>query len=204
MKNVHFIIEGVLAAAIAVLFSMHINSKKTCDDVAVALNDSSSPGISSDLPLVFINVDSLLSHYIFSSEMNEKLNRKRESSLATINQKGKELEAEIAEFGRKIQNNAFLSQERAKQEEQRLAKKEQDFQQMQQRLSNELQQEQMAMNEQLRDSVNSFLRVYNKTKGYQIIFSNTFNDNILYSEDKYDITSDVIRQLNARYVPQSK
>ncbi|MDD4637133.1 MAG: OmpH family outer membrane protein, partial [Bacteroidales bacterium] len=124
----------------------------------------------------------------------------RESSMATLNQKGKELEGELGEFQRKLQNNAFLSQERAQSEENRLRKKQSELQELEQRLSSEITQEQSSMNEQLRDSVYSFLKTYNKENPYQIILSNTFNDNILYSDEKYDITKEVIEMLNERYV----
>jgi len=199
MKNVHFIIEGILAAAVIVLFVLQFSDKQTAG-VSVARQNDSLQTSSGTLPIAYINVDSLLLHYSFSKEMNEQLLRKRESSMATLNQKGKELEGEIAEYKRKLQNNAFLSQERAQSEENRLGKKQNELQELEQRLNIEITQEQNSMNELLRDSVYSFLKTFNKENPYQIILSNTFNDNILYSAEKYDITKEVIEQLNARYI----
>lgn len=199
MKNVHFIIEGILAAAVIVLFVLQFSDKQTAGVSVAKQNDSLQTSIGT-LPIAYINVDSLLLHYTFSKEMNEQLLRKRESSMATLNQKGKELEGEITEYKRKLQNNAFLSQERAQSEENRLGKKQNELQELEQRLSSEITQEQTSMNEQLRDSVYNFLKTFNKENPYQIILSNTFNDNILYSAEKYDITKEVIEQLNARYM----
>lgn len=199
MKNVHFIIEGILAAAVIVLFVLQFSDKQAAG-VSVAQQNDSVQTTSGTLPIAYINVDSLLLHYSFSKEMNEQLLRKRESSMATLNQKGKELEGEITEYKRKLQNNAFLSQERAQSEENRLGKKQNELQELEQRLSSEITQEQTSMNELLRDSVYSFLKTFNKENPYQIILSNTFNDNILYSAEKYDITKEVIEQLNARYI----
>lgn len=199
MKNVHFIIEGILAAAVIVLFVLQFSDKQVAGLSVVKQNDSLQTSIGT-LPIAYINVDSLLLHYTFSKEMNEQLLRKRESSMATLNQKGKELETEIGEYRRKLQNNAFLSQERAQSEENRLGKKQNELQELEQRLNIEITQEQSSMNEQLRDSVYNFLKTFNKENPYQIILSNTFNDNILYSAEKYDITKEVIEQLNARYM----
>jgi len=199
MKNVHFIIEGILATAVIVLFVLQFSDKQTAGVSVARQNDSLQTSIGT-LPIAYINVDSLLLHYSFSKEMNEQLLRKRESSMATLNQKGKELEGEIAEYKRKLQNNAFLSQERAQSEENRLGKKQNELQELEQRLNIEITQEQNSMNELLRDSVYSFLKTFNKENPYQIILSNTFNDNILYSAEKYDITKEVIEQLNARYI----
>lgn len=199
MKNVHFIIEGILAAAVIVLFVLQFSDKQVAGLSVVKQNDSLQTSVGT-LPIAYINVDSLLLHYTFSKEMNEQLLRKRESSMATLNQKGKELETEIGEYRRKLQNNAFLSQERAQSEENRLGKKQNELQELEQRLNIEITQEQSSMNEQLRDSVYNFLKTFNKENPYQIILSNTFNDNILYSAEKYDITKEVIEQLNARYM----
>lgn len=198
MKNVHFIIEGILAAAVIVLFILQFSGKQVPGVSITKSNDSLQTNVGT-LPIAYINVDSLLLHYNFSKEMNEQLLRKRESSMATLNQKGKELEGEMSEFQRKLQNNAFLSQERAQSEENRLRKKQSELQELEQRLSSEITQEQSSMNEMLRDSVYSFLKTYNNANPYQIILSNTFNDNILYSDEKYDITKEVIEQLNERY-----
>ena len=75
-------------------------------------------------------------------------------------------QAEGKEFQRKVQNNAFVSRERAEQENARLVKKQQDLQELQSRLTNELQAENQKNSLQLRDSINSFLKIitiYNKS-----------------------------------------
>ncbi len=203
MKNIHFVIEGILAAAVIALFILQFSNQSPKDPSVAKQNDSLQTNFQT-LPIAYINVDSLLIHYNFSKEMNEQLLRKRESSIATLNQKGKELETEIGEYKRKLQNNAFLSQERAQSEENRLGKKQNELQELEQRLNIEITQQQNTMNEQLRDSVYSFLKTYNKENPYQIILSNTFNDNILYSDEKYDITREVIEKLNARYIVRKK
>ena len=72
-----------------------------------------------------------------------------------------------------------------------------------QNLSNKLQSELMSENEknslQLRDSINAFLKEYNKTKGYSMIISNTGFDNLLYADSVYNITREILEGLNARY-----
>jgi len=83
-------------------------------------------------------------------------------------------------------------------------KKQQDLQELDAQLSQKLLAEQQKMSEQLRDSLNAFLKEFNKNKKYHIILSNTLNDNILYALDGYDITSEVIKQLNQRCNQQKK
>ena len=57
---------------------------------------------------------------------------------------------------------------------------------------------------QLRDSINSFLKVYNQDKGYDLILSNAGFDNLLYANPAFNITNEIVEGLNARYAPSAK
>ena len=74
----------------------------------------------------------------------------------------------------------------------------QDLQELQNRLGSELDAETAKFNKSLRDSIQNFLKDYNKTKKYDLIISKA-GDNILYADKKHDITQDVINGLNKRY-----
>jgi outer membrane protein len=54
---------------------------------------------------------------------------------------------------------------------------------------------------ELADTVKVRLVEFNKDKGYQIIYSNTGADNILFADEKYDITKEVTEFLNKKYGP---
>ena len=71
------------------------------------------------------------------------------------------------------------------------------------KLAADLQTENQKNSLQLRDSINSFLKIYNKTKGYSLIISNTGFDNLLYADTAYNITQEIVEGLNARYNPSS-
>ncbi|WP_243347996.1 OmpH family outer membrane protein [Parabacteroides sp. FAFU027] len=198
MKNINYILNGILAVAVVILFVLQFKSNKKSGEVQsfVKVGDSVKY---TKLPLAYVNVDSLLTHYQLAKDLNETLLRKQENSRASLNEKGRVLQGEMAEFQKKVENNAFLSRDRAESEQQRLLGKQQELQQLDQRLSSALVAEQQKMNERLRDSVNSFLKEYNKTKGYHMILSNTAFDNVLYAQDAYNITDEVIDMLNKRY-----
>ena len=70
-----------------------------------------------------------------------------------------------------------------------------------QRLMSELQQESDKNNIQLRDSINAYLKDYNKDKGYNFIINNAGSNNLLYADPAFNITKEVIEGLNKRYVP---
>ena len=74
---------------------------------------------------------------------------------------------------------------------------------LQQRLGNEFQAETEKYNIALRDSIQHYLAKYNKNKKYSIIFSKQ-GDNLLYTDNSYDITKEVIAGLNKAYKPAEK
>lgn len=202
MKNNNaYIFGAILAVAILILYILHFTSAPGKSgarkgDLITKMNDSSVT-----LPVAYVNVDSLLMNYNFAKDLNEALMRTEESSRASLTQKERQLNAAAQEFQRKLQNNAFLSQERAEQEQQRILRMQQEYQQMAERLGQEFALEQQKLNMELSDTVKVRLVEFNKDKGYQIIYSNTGSDNILFADDKYDITKEVTEFLNKKYGP---
>jgi outer membrane protein len=152
------------------------------------------------LPLAYINVDTLLANYQFAKDANEELVKGQEDSRMKVNSRAKQLQEDMANFESKMKNNAFLSRERAEQENNRLVAQQKELQEYNQQLSNALLTKQQKSNEQLRDTINKFLKTYGPAHHYQMVLStNSMNDNVLYAVDGYDITKEVIQQLNARY-----
>ena len=150
MKRLNYLMNGLAALALIVLFAQCAGNtdKQTTSAPAQA-------GGLSEMKIAYVEIDTLLAKYNYCIDLNE--------AMVTLNQKASELEKQKQEFQTKYQNNAYLSQERAQQEYNRIAKLEQDLQ----NLSNKLQSELMSENEknslQLRDSINAFLKEYNKT-----------------------------------------
>lgn len=197
------IIHLVLALGIVILFVLHFTQRPS-ESTDFAPQTADSSGVVARLPIAYVNVDSLLLHYNYSIDLNEILLRKRENAQATLNQKMRQLETDMAEFQRKHENNAFLSEQSFKNQQQGLIKKQQDLQKLEESLAQELMQEQQSMNNLLRDSIYRFLETYNQKKNYHLILSNTLNDNVLLAHPMYDITSDIIELLNAQYKPIEK
>ncbi len=91
-----------------------------------------------------------------------------------------------------------MSRERAEREQSRLMQKQQELQELEAKLSQELFTKQQEVNTQLRDTITHFLNEFNKNQKYELIISNTANDNVLHAKAKYDITREVIDALNQR------
>ena len=201
MRNINYVINGVLAVAVVILYVMQFSGKK---ESGVTRNFTPTKDATALLPIAYVNVDSLLLNYNYSKDLNEIILKKQENSRANITQKARSLESEMQDFQRKIENNAFLTRERAQQEQDRLVKKQQELQNLDNQLAQELMQEQQKLNEQLRDTIVSQLRAFNQDKGFQVVFSNPVGDNILLAGETYNITSELLDYLNKNYATPTK
>ena len=197
MKNINYVINGVLAVAVIILFVMQSSGKKE-SSVTPACSTEGGAGTTL-LPIAYVNVDSLLQNYNYSKDLNESIVKMQEDYRLDMTQKTRALETELADFQRKYEANAFLTQERAQQESNRLMKKRDELQSYAAKREQELATKQMELNSQLRDTIVAQLTDFNKTKGYQVILSNTMGDNILLSNPAYDITAEFLEILNKNY-----
>ena len=177
MKRMNYLINGFAALAFLFLFSQCAGKA----DNAAAPAASGNANATSGLKIAYVEVDTLLSQYNFCKDLNADM-----------------------EFQKKYESNAFISPERAQQEYARLGKLEQDLQALQNKLATEMASENAKNSQILRDSINAFLKEYNKTKGYNLIISNTSFDNLLYADSTLNITKEIVDGLNARYTPVAK
>ena len=200
MKKIKFILNGFMALAFGLMFAQCAGNNNAASVSAPAAGAAGS----SNMKIAFVEIDSLLTKYNFWNDLTEQMIKKEENIRTTLNEKGKKLEREAAEFQRKYENNGFVSPERAQQEYQRIQKQQQELQELQQKLTGELAAENQKNSLELRDSINSFLQVYNQTKGYDLIISNTAFDNLLFGNPAYNITNEIVEGLNARYTPSAK
>lgn len=197
MKNLSVVLNSILLIAVVVLFVLQFSNQKVKGDGDSGLGEVTQ--ITSDFPLAFINTDSLLVKYEYAKLLKESMLSKEEASRANFNEKAKVFQQDLREHQRKLQNNGYLSLDRAQKEEQRLTKGNKDLQDLNTRLTNELMAEQNRINQELRDSLINYLKEYNQEKSYKVILSNTMGDNVLYSADGVDITNDIVDALNTRY-----
>ena len=185
---------GALAFA-AVMASCNNASPKMAEKPQAAGTENVS-----GMKIAYVEVDSLMTQYNFAKDYSVTLQKKSNNARNTLTQKGNQLQAAVNNFQQKLQSNGFQSREQAASVQAAIERQQRDLQELQARLENELANETQKFNMALRDSLNSFLTSYNKDKKYDMILSKS-GDNILFANQKYDITQDVINGLNKRYKP---
>ena len=191
MKKIDFLVAILVALSIvATSCNGSSNDKKASESATGA---QTAKGVT----IAFVDLDSLMAHYQYYLDCSQLLEKKSASINATLNNKGIALQKEMAEFQDKIQKKN-ITEEQAVKIQTSLQNKQAQIQTLQQNHTEEFQKEQAKYNEALHDSVDNFLKSYNKTAGYTFILARS-NDNILLADPKCDITKDVIAGLNKRY-----
>jgi outer membrane protein len=144
----------------------------------------------------YVDTSKLMTEYTEAKDIEAKYKAKSEEM-------GRELEAEIAKFkseAASFQKDAQLNgQAWAQQKGAELQKREQQLQYAQQSIAQQLQQESGVEIDSVVSEVKKFIKSYGKEKGYAYIYGTGDAASVLYAEDKYDITKEMIKLLNDKY-----
>ena len=154
-----------------------------------------------EVKTAYIDTSELMEEYTEAKDLEAKYKAKSE-------EKGKQLEAEINRFKQEASNFQAQAQANgqawAQQKGAELQKREQQLSYAQQALSQELQLERGKETDSLVSGVKKFIKAYGKEKGYAYIYGTGDAASILYAEDKFDITKEIIKALNDKYKAPAK
>lgn len=193
MKNLSVVLNGILFVAVIVLYVLYFSGSKGGAEFGGAAR------VHGDAKIVYLNMDSLLNNYTQSRELNEAYLKKVEANRTELNVKVRQWSKDAEEFQRKVDNNGFLTKERANQEYTDIMIRKENLERLEQEMHETALREQRELNQRLFDIFTSFLKEYNRDKGYEIVLSTTLGGTVFYAESGYDITPDVVKQLNAKY-----
>ncbi len=159
----------------------------------------------SGLTIAYIQLDTLMSQYQLYKDYSEVLTRKGTNIQNTLAQKQQTLEKHVSAFQKKYEGNGFTTRDELERAQNNLQQEQNDLQALAERLNTEFNAEQARINEEARDSIQLFLKQYNKTKKYDYVLVKA-GDNMLIANPKYDITNEVVKGLNKRYkgLPDAK
>jgi len=193
MKN-STIVSVVLGIAIAVLYLLHFMGKES----VIADKSQNSDGTVKPISIAYVKMDSVLFTYELAKKLTANLQANQESFKREYSLKRIKFEKEAASFQEKVQRGGFLTDERAKLEQERLMGQQQEVEHLDAELTQKLNEMQSQINQQIIDSISSFLKSYNADKKYDIILNSA---SMLEGTPKYNITKYVATGLNKRYKP---
>lgn len=191
MKANSWIINGVMALAIIVLYVLHFNSNST--------PIKSSAMAAGGVKVAYFEIDSIQNSYNFFKDVKAALQAKDVEN-------AKQLTGLKNAFAIKYQelqkNGQYLSQAEIGARQQELAQLEKNYTNREQQLAAEMQEESFKRLQEVKQKIEAFLVSYNKNKEFAYIFSS--NPDLMYYKDTaYDITSDIVKGLNAEYKPKN-
>jgi outer membrane protein len=189
MKNISLILNIVLLVAVAVLYYLHFSAGKP----AAAKSET---GIPSDIRIAYVNSDTIGKYYNYLKDTRDVMEAKTKRMDSDFQKRAQGLQNEIAAYQRNV-NNMTLGQVKATEED--LGKKQQNLQMYQQRLSQEVMQDEARINKELYDKVTAYLSKYGEEKGIQVILKYDPTSDVLHASNALDVTKEVIAGLNEQY-----
>ena len=182
------------ALAAASIFLAACSSKEEEETTNEAVQQTETVG----LKIAYVELDTLMSQYQLYKDYSEVLTRKGNNIQKTLAQKQRALESHAAAVQKKYESNEFTTRDEVERAQASIQKEQNDLAELADRLQNEFAMEQARINEEARDSIQSFLKRYNKTKKYDYVMIKA-GDNLLIANPKYNITNDIVKGLNKRY-----
>ena len=194
MKSSSIIISVVLFVAVAVLYVLHFTASSSVSENTAGNNVKNSTDGS--LRIAYVKADSVILNYDLSADLHDDFTKKQEAYNTEYGTKRQSFEKEAAAFQEKLQRGGFLTEQRAVQERDRLLGKEQEIVKLDQELSTKLAEMQQANNEQILDSLMTYLENFNKNNKYDYIFNAA---NILIGNEADNITAEILAKMNSNY-----
>lgn len=203
MKNISLILNIVLIIAVGILYVLQFSGKKSQQSATISETKSGNTVQITDLPVGYVNMDSLLIKYSFFMESKELLAAKQKNMETNLASQSKSYEKKLASFQEKI-DKQLVTRRQAEEMNQQLMEEQQKILQTKDEFSYQLMQQEQIMNRQVYDSILSFLKDYNKDNRFKMIIANNTGGTLLYGDKSLNLTDVVLEGINDRYKGKAK
>ena len=153
------------------------------------------------LKIRYIDGDSVTANYNFAKDLKESAVRAYSKLEAAQQSRQNDLQTFGKSIDSKMKTNGYLSEESYKADVMKFQKMQSDAENYLAGLQRNTEMELAQQQQQLNDSIEAFIKEYNKTKGYDAIL---FKAAGVYFNPALDITDEVIKGLNERYTKVAK
>lgn len=192
------IANAVLATALIVLYVLHFTAKPNEGADAVD-SPSDATAIPGDLSVAWVDIDTLLNNYDMYFDIRQELEGKGRRMEAEMNAKTRNFESQMIDFQDKVQKG-LVTRSQAQQLQEELAQKEQELYRVRNDFQLRFAEEEQVSLRLIQNSITEYIKEYNAEKGIHIILSSTFGGPMLYGHPALDITRDVLKGLNEKYI----
>lgn len=194
MKKIFFSV--MMFAALSVMTAC--DKAQSGEEAEAVQTDSIVSGTSNPadrIKIAYLDMARFATEYSPAVKATEDLRNEQAKSAREFQSRQAALESEAAKFQEKMKNNAFLSQASAESQYNELQRKGEKLQQDYDRKVQELAVKSQRLEQQFADTLLNYLKEYNAEARYEMIIDRAA---VLLAVDGYDITDEVIGNLNKR------
>ena len=153
-----------------------------------------------DISIAFFSMDSVMSKWDLYFQYQQELEKKQTEKEAEFAGKTESFYQRVQDAQYKIQRG-LVTRSEAEQLQQQLGVEEQNLMALQNQYAAELQEEGMVKNRQMLDMIEKYVAELSEANGFSYVYSYQFGGNLIYGAQPYNITSQVVAGLNAKYKP---
>ncbi len=164
--------------------------------IAIALFSCQEKEEKESFKTAYIDTSVLMDKYEKFKDEDEKFKVKSQEMGRPLEAKLKAFQNEAANFQRNAQVKGMAWAQKKGAE---LQQREQELAMEQDALLRQIQVESDSIRTSLIDDVKSYIKEYGKKFGYDYVYGTGDAATILYAKDSYDITNDVLNQLNEEF-----
>jgi outer membrane protein len=193
-------LKVILSVAVAAIICACNATGNTTPQAAGAAQTGAAPQGS----IVYVQLDSLINQYDMFNDLRSELENKAQAIQDDLTKKGRSFESAAKDFQAKIEKG-LLTRSQAEEQQQRLAERQQNLQNLSQQKQYEMAEEEAVMGRRVMDAVQTYLQKYNQEKGYAMIITTSAATNtVIVGNPALDITQDVLTGLNNEYIKSKK
>lgn len=200
MKNISLILNVILFILVGVLFYLQFTEKKSSSAVPQVIK---TDGKSVTVPqIAYIDIDSFQANYDYFKTGKSKLEAKQKSMEAELE---RSMSAFQAEYNSLVQKAQTMTEEEGMAAQQKLAEKQQKIEERKQSMEMQFMKETSDFNIELQERIIAYLKKYNANGAYTYILPYSRETiNLLYVNDAYNITTEVLKGMNEEYKTNKK
>ena len=198
MKNAFQII---LALAVLGLYILHFtDSEENQQEGEKSTQVAAKKSNANTGNIAYVNTDSLWQKYDYYQEMIDDLLTEKETLEKQYENRVRKLEEKVVRFREKA---PYLSQREGERQQTAIMQEEQQVVQLQEDLTLQLAESESEKNLAIRERILGEIEEYNKEKGYDFILGYSLSSDVVYADERLDITSEILERLNSKYQLES-
>jgi len=186
---------------IAIFFSCSEGGQSPPPEKSAITDSIQSTPDKQDLQIAFFYGDSINEKYEFLLEANDELDQEEKTIQERLQRKMRKAEQRAAELQQQAPSMTQMQMQEAQLELQNL---DMEYQRFQEKLTSDFRKRELELRDEYIQRVDSFLDIYNKDGQYDFILNYQRGGNLIWANEAYNITDDVIMGLNETYANEKQ